>query len=116
MKILDYHDWISQYKPEYTEDDARPVDIGYRDPRIETHPLHIWTYLAVPCECDGPDEDNFPTTESYDAAWDAWNEDHFDDCPLRKEPDIFNGAYLVNRLEYHYCEIPFKEDDDIGVL
>ena len=117
MKVIDYHYWIEKYKPEWgNEDDDKPIDIGYDDPRIKTHPLHIWTYLDVPCECDGPDEDKFLSTEAYDAACDEWNDDHVDVCPAREQPDIFNGTYWVNRMEYYFTKIPFKEDDDIGVL
>ena len=117
MIALDYDDWITQYKPEHDDDkdEPRPTDIGYNDPRIVSRPLHIWTYLDIPCECDGPDEDKFWSTEAYDAAWDKWNDEHFEDCPVREQPDIFNGAHWVNRMEYYFTEIPFKEDDDIGV-
>jgi hypothetical protein len=120
MITLDYDDWITQYKPEHddAEDEPRPTDIGYNDPRIVSRPLHIWTYLDIPCECDGPDEDKFWTIEAYDAACDAWNDSHIEDCPsqpMNGQVTIFSGAYYINRMEYYYCEVPFKLNDDIGV-
>jgi hypothetical protein len=105
---IDQSEWIEKYKPEMNGEDF--VDIGYEDPRIQTHPKHIWTKLSVDCSCDGPDEDEV-TQEVHDAFWD----NHMQDCPIYEEPDIFSGARWVNRMEYYYCEVAFEDNEDIGV-
>ena len=109
--VLDQDDWIRDYKVECEADgeDKRPVDIGYDDPRVQTHPLHIWTkYAFDDCDCVCPhDEDS----EEADEFWD----EHTANCPQMEEPDIFCGAGWVNRMEYYFSEIPFKAYTDVRV-
>jgi hypothetical protein len=108
MIEIDHSDWIEKYKPEMDGEDLK--DIGYRDPRIWAHPNHIWTRLSCDCNCDGPDEGEV-TQEVFDAFWDH----HIEVCPIYDEPDIFSGARWVNRMEYYYCEVAFKDEEHIGV-
>jgi hypothetical protein len=96
MKIIKQSDWEKVYKPEMDRD--MPLDIGYDDPRIVSHPLHIWTQLDIQCECE-------PECEG----------EAFGECPSLDEPWIFSGAYWVNRMAYYFCEVPFKLNADIGV-
>ena len=113
MKTLDFGKWMEDYRVEIDPDsgiaDCRPLDIGYDDPRITTHPNHIWTKLSTDCDCDGPDFDEDP--EGHFEFWDG----HAEVCPAYEEPDIFNGAMWVNRMEYYFSNVPWKDGEDWGV-
>lgn len=97
MITLDFDIWVGRYNPEGTKDSGghfTPEDIGFKDKRVLSHPNHIWTKFSSDEECCG----------------------QWPDCACPGEPDIFNGAGWVNRMEYYYTQIPFNPTDDIGVL
>jgi len=112
-KLLDRDDWVTSYKVEIdtseSPDERMPKDIGYKDPRLKTHPNHIWTFLDIDCDCTGPDVDADP--EGHEEFWDG----HIETCPEQEDPEIFNGFHFVNRMAHYFSEVPWKDGEDIGV-
>ena len=97
MKTLQQTDWEETYKPEMDGEDL--LEIGFSDPRVTSHPLHIWTQLDIGCACETECDSIFGEVE----------------CPSLGDPWIYSGAHYVNRLAYFFCEVPYESTDDIGV-